>query len=64
MSRSSGFEVTLPAPPFRASARDGSMGLSSLVTAAQPPGIYTRFSILLQPWLQALNQDLEPQYVV
>ena len=57
MSRSSGFEVTLPAPPFRASARDGSIGLSSLVTAAQPPGIYTQFPILLQPWPQALNQD-------
>ena len=62
MSRSSGFEVALQAPPIRASARGGSMGLSSLVTAAQPPGIYTQFPILLQPWMQALNRGLTTIY--
>ena len=50
-------------PAFSRLSCDGSMGLSSLVTAAQPPGIDARFPILLQPWLQALNQHLKPQYV-
>ena len=40
------------------------LGPSSSVTAAQPSGIYTRFSILLGPQPQALFSHTDPQYFV
>jgi len=48
-SRSSDFEFILPAPPYHFLRNSGIMGPSSLVTAALPRGICTRFPILRQP---------------